>query len=345
MSSLVVLAAIGWKVIDRFHFGSSFAVSPHGLGIAVGYLAGAYVLLHEAPKHGVREDHANTMVFWALIGAVVGARVFYVIGHFSEFNGIGEMLALYQGGISLIGGIFGAVIFAYPFMRRFRYGFLQAMDTAAIGLPLGIVIGRIGDLVIGDHLGKPTSWALAFRYRGGNLSGYACDAAQRVCSINLSRGLSEVVTRTGASLCRGQASLCAGSRVLEHGVGVHQTALYDFVSTMVLVSLLIWMARVPRRTGVLFLTFATWYGAVRVITDFLRIDKQFFGLTGSQWASLAVILACGATLLWFAAHPLRESEPVEADPPGPEGLGPAPAADEPVEADPPVRADGPAPPG
>jgi phosphatidylglycerol---prolipoprotein diacylglyceryl transferase len=334
MSSLVLVAAIGWRVIDRFHFGDSFAISPHGLGIAVGYLAGAYVLLHESPKHGVREDHASTMVFWALIGAIVGARVFYVIAHLSEFDGLGDMLAVYRGGISLIGGIFGAVIFAYPFMRRFRYGFLQAMDTAAIGLPLGIVIGRIGDLVIGDHLGKPTSWALAFQYRGGNLSGYVCDAAQRVCSIDLAGGMSEVIHRSGASLCRGPASLCTGSRVLEQGVGVHQTALYDFVSTMVLVSVLIWMARRPRRTGVLFLTFATWYGAGRVVTDFLRVDKQFFGLTGSQWASMGVIVACLATLAWFATHPLRA---------GPEPA-PAPVA-EPVEPAEPAEPVEPAPPG
>src|SRR5438309_2439449 len=202
MSSFVLLAAIGWRVIDRFHFGSSFAISPHGLGIAVGYLAGAYVLLHESPKHGVREDHASTMVFWALIGAIVGARVFYVIAHFSEFNGVGDMLAVYRGGISLIGGIFGAVIFAYPFMRRFHYGFLQAMDCAAIGLPLGIVIGRIGDLIIGDHLGKPTSWLLAFVYKGGNLSGYQCVAPTHLCQIALSGDHAEIVRPGVAQLFR-----------------------------------------------------------------------------------------------------------------------------------------------
>src|SRR5919204_2284600 len=98
MSQVAILAEIGWKVIDRFHFGSSFAISPHGLGIAIGYLAGAYVLLFEARRRGIREDLASTMVFWALVGAIVGARLFYVIGHFSEFNGIGDMLAVYKGG-------------------------------------------------------------------------------------------------------------------------------------------------------------------------------------------------------------------------------------------------------
>src|SRR5437867_3926300 len=112
------LASIGWQVLDRFRFGSHFAISPHGIGIAVGYLAGSYVLLYEARRRGITEEQGSAYVFWALIGAIVGARVFYVIGHYSEFNGIGDMLAVYKGGISLVGGIFGAVIFGLPVMRR-----------------------------------------------------------------------------------------------------------------------------------------------------------------------------------------------------------------------------------
>jgi phosphatidylglycerol:prolipoprotein diacylglycerol transferase len=302
-----LLAAIGWKVLDRFHFGSSFAISPHGVGIAVGYLAGAYVLLFEAKRRGIPEDKASSMVFWALIGAIVGARLFYVIGHFSEFGGIGDMLAVYKGGISLIGGIFGAVIAGYPIMRKNRLGFLRVMDCAAIGLPLGIVIGRIGDLIIGDHLGKPTSWALAFVYKGGNLSGYQCVAPTHLCQIALSGDHAEIVRP-------GVAQLFRHGRLVSQGVGVHQTALYDFLATMVLVSIVVWMSRTPRRTGVLFLTFTTWYGMGRLITDFLRIDKTFFGLTGSQWSSLAVVILSVATLVRFALRPTKEL---------PEGEGPS----------------------
>ncbi|HJP64841.1 MAG TPA: prolipoprotein diacylglyceryl transferase family protein [Actinomycetota bacterium] len=296
MTALLPLAEISWRVLDRFRFGDSFAISPHGVGIAIGYLAGAAVLIYEAKRRGIAEDRASAWVFWALIGAMVGARVFYVLGHYSEFDGIGDMLAVWRGGISLIGGIFGSLIFTYPVIRRTGVPWLRATDTAAIGLPLGIVIGRIGDLVIGDHLGKPTSWALAFVYRGGNLSGYSC-ASGDVCRIALSGGHTEIVTPAGAQLFR-------GDQLIAQGAGVHQTALYDFLSTMVLVALLIWLSRRPRRDGVLFLIFAGWYAGGRVVTDFLRIDKQWFGLTGSQWASVGVLLACLVTLAVFALRPL-----------------------------------------
>src|SRR5919197_1439151 len=82
------LAAITWHVLDRVHIGSSFAISPHGVGIAVGYLAGAYVFLHEGPKRGVSEEQISSLVFWGLIGAMIGARVGYVLSHLSEFHSI-----------------------------------------------------------------------------------------------------------------------------------------------------------------------------------------------------------------------------------------------------------------
>lgn len=299
---LLPLAEIGWKVLDRFRFGDTFAISPHGVGIAIGFLCGAWVLIYEARRRRIAEDHASAWVFWCLVGAIVGARVFYVLGHYSEFDGIGDMLAIWRGGISLIGGIFGALIFSYPSIRRTGVPWLMAGDTAAIGLPLGIVIGRIGDLVIGDHLGKPTSWALAFVYHGGNLSGYNCEVGD-VCRITLSGGHTEVVTTAGAQLFK-------GSQLVAQGVGVHQTALYDFLSTMVLVGVLLWMSRKPRRTGVLWLTFAAWYASGRIVTDFLRIDKTWlFGLTGSQWGSIAVVVASLVTLAWFALRPTT-AEPV-----------------------------------
>jgi phosphatidylglycerol:prolipoprotein diacylglycerol transferase len=297
------LAEIGWNVLDRFRFGDAFALSPHGIGIAVGYLAGAIVLIAEARRRGIAEERASAWVFWALVGAMVGARVFYVIGHYSEFDGIGDMLAVWRGGISLVGGILGALIFSYPGIRRSGVPWLKATDCAAIGLPLGIVIGRIGDLVIGDHLGKPTSWLLAWTYQGGNLSGYDCSVGE-VCRITLSGGYEQVIAP-------GNAALRQGAELVAQGVGVHQTALYDFLSTMVLVCVVLWMSRRPRRTGVLWLTFTTWYAAGRIVTDFLRIDKTWlFGLTGSQWASVGVVVASVATLVWFALNP----EPAEAEP-------------------------------
>jgi phosphatidylglycerol:prolipoprotein diacylglycerol transferase len=300
-----LLGVIGWPVLDRIRLGP-LPISPHGLGIAVGYLAGSWWMLREGRKRGLSEEHVGTILLWALVGAIVGARFFYVVGHFSEFDSIGEMLAIWRGGISLIGGIAGAIIFAYPMMRRFGYRFLQVMDSAALGLAFGIVIGRIGDLVIGDHLGKPTDFFLGWAYRGGSLPGPWFETAPGEWTARLSGGLTEMFSREGATL------VDRSGEVIARGAGVHQTALYDFLIAIGLFLVLYWLSRRPRREGVLIMTFAIWYGLGRVITDFLRVDKTYFGLTGSQLTSIAAIALSVFMLVRFARRPLAEAEPVHA---------------------------------
>ena len=315
------LAAIGWPVLDRFRFGDAFAISPHGIFIAIGFMTGAWLLGRIAPRWGVSQDDVQAVVFWSLIGSIVGARVFYVIGHFSEFDSFIEMLKIWEGGISLLGGIAGGVIVNVPRVLRAGYRFFQVADPVAPSLALGIAVGRLGDLIIADHLGKPTSWLLAWQYKGGTIAPpFSCQ--DEICQAGLQGDHLETITREGARL------LDETGRVIAEGVGVHQTALYDLLSAGMLFGLLyLVMMRRPRREGVLTLTFGLWYGLSRIVEDSLRIDKRFFGFTGSQWTALTVATISTALLVWFAARP---------KPDAPSGGGPEPdtARGEPADTDP-----------
>jgi phosphatidylglycerol:prolipoprotein diacylglycerol transferase len=298
LGSVTTLAVVSWPVLDRIRLGP-LAVSPHGIGIAVGYLLGSWWFLREGKKRGMAEEHLSALVMWALIGAIVGARGFYVLGHYSEFEGIGDVLAVWRGGISLIGGIVGAVIFGFPVARRQGYRFGQLMDAASIGLAFGIGIGRIGDLVIGDHLGKPTNFFLGFRYSGGTLPGpWGLEPNSNTWSATMADGSIETISRGGARLFSPTGQLIA------QGAGVHQTALYDMLIALGLFAFLFWLNRRVRREGVLIAAFGIWYGMGRVITDFLRVDKTWFELTGSQWTALVAALIAIAFLVKWAMRPL-----------------------------------------
>ena len=294
-----ILAAIGWPVVDRVHFGSSFAISPHGVGIALGYLLGSWIMLREGPKRGMEDRHISSILFWALIGAIVGARVFYVIAHWSDFSPHPlDIFKIYNGGISLLGGIAGAIIVTYPLMRRYGYRFLQVMDSAALGLAAGVIVGRIGDLIIGDHLGKPTNTFLAFQWHGGKLSGFTCTPAS--CTEQLVNGQSLEITRHTAKL------FGANQQLLAQGAGVHQTALYDFISTILLFLFLAFVLnRRVRREGVMIASWAVWYLGVRIWTDSLRVDKRFWGLTGSQWTSAVIGSIALCALVYWAIQSRR----------------------------------------
>lgn len=310
---LGIVAQVGWPVLDRIRLGDRFAIPPHGVFIAIGFLVGAWLFGRIGPRWGVSHDDAQGVVFWSLIGAIVGARFFYVLAHLSEFDSIVDMLKIWEGGISLLGGIAGAVLINVPRVRRQGYRFFQVTDPVAPSLALGIAVGRIGDLIIADHLGKPTSWLLAWTYDGGTIAPPFVESARGTFVADLQGGVTETITR-------GEATLREGSRVLAEGVGVHQTALYDMLSAAALFLVLCFvLMRKPRREGILTLTFGLWYGVSRIVEDSLRIDKRFFGLTGSQWTALTVAAICAVILIGFA---------VRQDPDAPSGGGPPPPDDD-----------------
>jgi prolipoprotein diacylglyceryltransferase len=155
-----------------------------------------------------------------------------------------------------------------------------------------VILGRVGDLIIGDHLGKPTDSFLAFQWHGGTLSNFSCSPG--VCHEQLFNNQFLDIHRGFAVLTN------AAGHVLAKGIGVHQTALYDFISTIFLfLFLVLVMNRRLRREGVMICTWAVWYLGVRVWTDFLRVDKRFFGLTGSQWgAAIFGSVAALALIRW-----------------------------------------------
>ncbi len=284
---------LAWSILPSLSLGP-LEVSPHGIGIALGYLAGAQLMVRRARRYG-GPDEADiwNALFYALIGAIVGARVGYVIGHWSEVtdngNDILGVLKIYEGGISLLGGITGAVLAALPYVFRKKMGFWRSADLAAPGLALGIVIGRVGDLIIGDHLGKPTSFALGWLCTGS--------AGEPPQPADIYR----------ARLAEGEPpSLGCFDLVL------HQTALYDFLSTIALLALLVYLGRRRPRMGLLTITFVLWYGTMRVITDFLRVDRRYLGLTGSQLLALTVVLICAYLLVRYrGAPPARAAAPAE----------------------------------
>lgn len=233
-------------------------ISPHGIGTGVGFAAGSGLLLQRTRSQGISDDLVQTMLLRALVGALVGARLSYVLNHLDRYD-LDEAIRVWEGGASLLGGIAGGVLAALPVMRRNSLSFWRLMDAAAPGLALGIAIGRIGDLVVADHLGKPTDFVL----------GYRCPATDT-------------------------ASPCAAPI----GRAVHQPALYDLLSVSALLGLLLWLERRRPSEGTLILTFAAIYGTARVIEDFFRIDETHgLFLSGSQWTALVTGTIALALLL------------------------------------------------
>ena len=263
-----MLAAISWRVVTEFHIGP-FMVRPHGLLIAVGFFAGAVVMRRYSRARGIDDEVLWRVLTWGLVGGLIGMRVAWDLGHWREMRSPLDLIAVWNGGMSLLGGLVGAVALGAIVARRERLAALPLLDIAAPGIALGIAIGRVSDLIIGDHLGKPTTLPWGFRYVGGTMP---LDGVPPV------------------------------------GTVVHPVALYDLILTTALLFVLLWFLRSPRATGSAIALFTLWYAGDRILTDLLRTDpRRFAGLTGSQLTSIVAVVAV-TMALWFRARRRSSAE-------------------------------------
>ncbi len=287
----MTLAALSWPIISRIPLGGDLAVSPHGIGVALGFVLGAWMLIRRSQKRGLGHHHVpdisdavQQLLGRVALGAIVGARLFYVLTHLDQFASDPlQALAIWEGGLTFLGGVAGGVIVAMPWAIRQGWRPVQVLDSAMPGLAAGLVVGRVGDLMIGDHIGAPTNFALGWRCTGDFNS------------------VSSLWGRTPGSYQAAVDALGTQPTVGCYDTVVHQTALYDFGAALFVLLLLLAFERRPRFDGFFV---AAW--GVRFVGDFAREDRRLFGLTGSQYALLA---AAVAVTVWLVRARPWQSRP------------------------------------
>jgi phosphatidylglycerol:prolipoprotein diacylglycerol transferase len=261
---------ISWRVVTGFHLGP-LMIRPHGFLIAVGFIGGALLMRRSTRSAGIPDEQLWRVLQWGLVGGLIGMRVAWDLGHLDEMRSPIDLIAVWNGGMSLLGGLIGAAILGGFVARRAGLPLFPMLDMAAPGLALGIAIGRFSDLIIGDHLGKPTTLPWGFKFVGG---------------MHPLEGVPAV------------------------GAVVHPVALYDMVLTTVLLVVLLRFALRPRAVGSSIALFTLWYAGSRVLTDFLRTDpRRLLGLTGSQLTSIVLIAVVLTGLVLRARASRRSSDP------------------------------------
>lgn len=140
-------------------------VTSYGLLLAVAFLVGTWLALREARRLRLDEDGLVSLILVVLVAGVLGARALYVLEHIEEFRGSYlSVLALWQGGLTLYGGIVGGVaagVIAAPLLRLPRW---TAADALAPSIALGTAFGRVGCFLNGCCYGRPTGgpWGVVF---------------------------------------------------------------------------------------------------------------------------------------------------------------------------------------
>ncbi len=151
-----------------------FSISWHSLFMAIAIVVGVWLPAHLAVKAGLSKDRLYSLALWAVPGGIVGARLVHVIDYWSYYSANpGAILAFWEGGLALWGGILGGTLTAVIFTRIRGFPIGGYADLAALGLLLAQAIGRIGDVINGEHISKGTSlpWGVVYTHPGSSAYG------------------------------------------------------------------------------------------------------------------------------------------------------------------------------
>ncbi len=135
----------------------------YGLMIALGVVVAAKVGRTRYVKRGGDGEAFDSIAFWAVVGGVIGARVYHVITDYQLFQGHWERsVQIWQGGLGIWGGVIGGALAVFIVARRRQVAFAPIADAIVPGLAFAQGIGRWGNWFNQELFGEPSHlpWAV-----------------------------------------------------------------------------------------------------------------------------------------------------------------------------------------
>jgi len=251
-------------------------VTSFGVMMFFSFLVAGLIGKAEMERKGFDGEKIWDMVFMAVIGGIVGAKLYYVLLNWPQLVADPLRMIFSRGGMVFYGGFLGATALVVWEVKRSKLPVRQMADVTAPALVLAYAVGRIGCFLVGDDWGRPTDLPWGIRFPQGT-------PPTSVAVIEREFGIQvdpELVERFGQV------------------VPVHPTQLYE-VALSTLIFLLLWRLRKhDRQPGWLFMVWLALAGAERFLVEFFRAkDDRLLGpFTIAQLISL-VLLGIGT---WWA---------------------------------------------
>ena len=252
-----------------YKFGS-FGFTGFGLAILLCFLTGQVVAQRELVRRGYDPDPINDMVFAAVVGGLLGAKLYYavVLRHWD---------ALFErGGFVFWGGFIGGLVAVMLVAYRKKFPLMRIFDVAAPACAAAYAVGQTGCWAVGDDYGRPWNGFLAVAFPDGAPPSTAGIMAQEF----------GIPMPAGAN----------ANTVLS----VYPTQLYEVVMGFVMF-LVLWRLRDHKHAeGWLFGVYAVMAGVERFIIEFFRAkdDRLVMGLTYAQLIALAFTAFGVVWMMW-----------------------------------------------
>ncbi len=250
----------------------------YGLMYVVGIIMGLLFMRGYTIRKGISQDIIYRVLWWCIVAGLIGARLYFVVQqpNFVSFYLAQPLhiLATWEGGMAFFGAIFFVIPVLFWRTKVERINPLVAIDAGALFAAAGQLFGRIGNIINGDIIGYKSTlpWATVYQ----NPNSFAC---------------------LNPATCN---------------VPVQPAAVYELLTNIVLLALLLFLSYRLRRPGALMLVYLYGYVITQFLLFFVRdnVIVSFLGLNWglkqAQWTSLVVFIL----LLPITYLLLRFSKPV-----------------------------------
>ena len=253
-----------------------FEIAYYGIIIGSAILIGFLIATAEAKQTRQNPEDYLDMGIIGVIAGIAGARIYYVIFSWDMYkDNLLDIFNLREGGLAIYGGVIGAVIAVFVLARVKRLSPFQILDTVAMAILNGQMLGRWGNFFNREAFGGYTDSLFAMRLP-----------------------LDAVRSSDVKEQMRAHIETIGGVDYIQ----VHPTFLYESAWCAVLLIILVLYRKHKKYEGELFLLYVFGYGLGRVWIEGLRTDQLLLpgiGLPVSQLLAGIIVVVAGGALLYL----------------------------------------------
>ena len=253
-----------------------FEIAYYGIIIGLAILIGFLIATSEAKRTRQNPEDYLDMGIIGVIAGIAGARIFYVVFSWDMYkDNLLDIFNLREGGLAIYGGVIAAVIAVFIMARVKHLSPFQILDTVAMAILNGQMLGRWGNFFNREAFGEYTDSLFAMRLpldavRSGDVTELMREHMKRIDGVSY--------------------------------IQVHPTFLYESLWCCALLIILVLYRKHKKYEGELFLMYIFGYGLGRVWIEGLRTDQLLIpgiGLPVSQVIAGCVVIFAGAALLYL----------------------------------------------
>lgn len=252
----------------------NFTIAYYGIVIAIGMLIGLRVAMWRAKETGQKPDDYVDIVLIGMLVGIIGARIYYVAFSWDAYkNDLMSIFNIREGGLAIYGGIIAGALAVFVMSKIKKIPFGLILDTIAMSVPIGQIVGRWGNFFNREAFGKYTDNLFAMQL-----------PVSAVRQHEISEEMwAHLQTVNGIDY-----------------IQVHPTFLYEGCWNLMVLIILFLIRKKMKFNGELFLFYIAGYASGRFWIESLRTDQLLIMHTGIPVSMVVSAVAfAGAVLLIF----------------------------------------------